>query len=248
MGLQADLADRAAPALEMIRGAAAKGNAYGLVVLDCHMPEMDGPELATAIRGEPCSMGVPLILLTSSVRPLDDGMARGARVQAVVTKPLKMAALHDALVAVTAVGTAPVVAAASAAPSMLRESAERPPARILVAEDNIVNQKVASRFIEKLGYLVDVAANGRQAVAAVATGLYDIVLMDCHMPEMDGYDATRAIRALGTEGTIPVIAMTAGAMAWEREKCIAAGMDDFLTKPVRVDVLGETIERWLPKI
>ena len=120
--------------------------------------------------------------------------------------------------------------------------------RILVAEDNVINQKVASRMLEKLGHQVDVAANGEEAITAVADGAYHICFMDCLMPEVDGYTATKAIRVheKQTGEHLPIIAMTANAMPGDRERCLEAGMDDFLCKPVRVDELSAVIDRWRP--
>ena len=119
--------------------------------------------------------------------------------------------------------------------------------RVLVAEDNVVNQKVAMRMLEKLGLRVDVAANGREAVEMVKMLPYDLVFMDCHMPEMDGYEAVAAIRRRESgDSHTPVVAMTADAMEGYREQCLAAGMDDFITKPVKMDALVQTIKKWVP--
>ena len=118
--------------------------------------------------------------------------------------------------------------------------------RILLAEDNTVNQMVAVRLLDKLGYSVDVVADGQEAIASVASISYDLVLMDCQMPEVDGYQATRAIRASsGFQRDIPIVALTANAMTDDREKCLAAGMNDYIAKPVRRDELQEVLERWL---
>ncbi len=234
-----------AEALELLRAAAAEGKPFSLVVLDYHMPEMDGMELARAIRSDPELGGLRLVMLTSSGRRGDAGAAHQAGVDAFLTKPVRQAALYDCLA--TVLGREggrdkrPIVTRYS-----LGEANARARAHLLVVEDNVVNQRVASRMLEKLGYRVDVAANGVEAVEAVSRIPYGAVLMDCQMPEMDGYEATRRIRRLGGERSrVPVIAMTAGAMREDEEACLAAGMDDFLTKPVEVGRLAATLGRYL---
>ncbi|MDX2171440.1 MAG: response regulator, partial [Deltaproteobacteria bacterium] len=132
-------------------------------------------------------------------------------------------------------------AAARSAPA----AAAAPRARVLVVEDNVVNQKVALRQLEKLGCRVDVAANGREAVTALERLRYDLVLMDCQMPVMDGFEATAAIRARERDGRVPIIAMTANATSEDRERCLAAGMDDYIAKPVRPEQLRARLDHWL---
>ncbi|HUP71390.1 MAG TPA: response regulator [Acidimicrobiales bacterium] len=232
-------------ALKAMRSAVAAGEPYDMAILDYHMPDMDGLELARAIRSDSALAATPLVVFTSSARPGDARKAAEAGVQAFLTKPIKECALHQALAAVmsldpVAKATAPLVTRFG-----LTEAKGASRARILVAEDNTVNQKVAVRVIEKLGYRADVAANGQEALVAVTNARYDAVLMDCQMPEMDGYQATQAIRAAEVNERIPIVAMMAGAMSWERERAMAAGMDDFLTKPVRMEDLAATLERWL---
>jgi CheY-like chemotaxis protein len=131
------------------------------------------------------------------------------------------------------------------APAPTDDAAHRS-ARVLVVEDNIANLKVAVRMVEKLGYRADVAANGNEALRVLGEVRYDAVLMDCHMPEMDGFEATRAIRQGEPEGRhTPVIAMTANALSGDRERCLAAGMDDYITKPIKLHVIAAVLERWL---
>jgi CheY-like chemotaxis protein len=151
-------------------------------------------------------------------------------------------------------------AAAPAAPAAPEEMAPLPgppatpslefsPARILVAEDNVVNQKVALLHLQRLGYKADVVADGRAAIAAVRQQPYDLVFMDCQMPEIDGFEATRQIRAREIEGgapRLPIVAMTAGALAGDREACLSGGMDDYIAKPVRQDELRQILQRHLP--
>ena len=137
----------------------------------------------------------------------------------------------------------PAATAPSTAPAAPRKSA-----RILIAEDNVVNQTLARRMVEKLGHHADVVADGRKALDALAAGTYDLVLMDCHMPELDGYAATTELRRREEPGTrVPVIALTANVVAGEREHCLSVGMDDYLSKPVKFAELAATIDRWLAK-
>jgi CheY-like chemotaxis protein len=159
---------------------------------------------------------------------------------AVLAKPLRQSQLFDTLVSLLAHDAAPQRAAEPAKPKMDAQMAERHPLRILLAEDNVVNQKLALRLLSQMGYRADVASNGIEAVESVGRQAYDVVLMDVQMPEMDGLEASRRIVAAG--GTRPrIVAMTANAMAGDREMCLAAGMDDYLTKPIRVEALVEAL-------
>ena len=238
-------------ALEMLRGAAESGESYDLAVLDMQMPEMDGIELARAIKDDPLVASTRLMLLTSV--GLDVGEeARRVGVESVLSKPVRQSQLHDALATMMA---APPE---SPAPGSFRKGAmpfdraaaagEGSSARghVLLAEDHPVNQRVAVGMLERLGYRVDVVPNGRETVAALSRVPYTAVLMDVQMPEMDGYEATREIRRLeeGSARRTPVIAMTANAMRGDREKALAAGMDDYLSKPVRLEDLAEMLARW----
>jgi CheY-like chemotaxis protein len=210
------------------------------------MPAMDGIELARAIRRDATIEGIGLILLTSSSRPGDPRIAEQAGIDAFLTKPARLADLYDCLAALLEPG-------GDESPGLITESVrysftEAPPAskqRLLVVDDNPVNQRVAVRMLEKMGHVVDVADNGIGALAALARVKYDAVLMDCQMPEMDGFEATREIRRReGSDRHTIVIAMTAGAMAGDQEKCLMAGMDAYLSKPVKADKLAEMITLW----
>jgi len=247
-GARPSAAAGGAEALEALRAAASEGDAFALAVLDYNMPGMDGMELARAIRADPALAGVHLVMLTSSGRRGDAGAAHRAGIEAFLTKPVRQASLYDCLATVLGRGgpdeKAPIVTRYS-----LDEANARSRGHLLVVEDNVVNQKVASRMLEKLGYRVDLAANGLEAVEAVSRIAYGAVLMDCQMPEMDGYQATRLIRR--TEGErgglarVPIIAMTAGAMAEDERLCLEAGMDDYITKPVDMGTLAATLGGWL---
>jgi CheY-like chemotaxis protein/HPt (histidine-containing phosphotransfer) domain-containing protein len=230
-------------ALEMLHAARAGDAPYDVVLLDMDMPGMDGLDVARAIRSQAALSSLRLLLLTSSgVRGTADE-ARAAGIAAYLTKPVRQSQLFDAIAAVMADATdrEPLVTEETIAESRARS---RP--RVLVAEDNAVNQKVAVAMLARIGFEADVVANGAEAVEAVARRAYGAVLMDCQMPEMDGYAATGAIRAREAGGVrLPIIAMTAGAMEGDRERCLAAGMDDYLAKPVALDALDSALRRWV---
>ncbi|HXA43578.1 MAG TPA: response regulator [Candidatus Solibacter sp.] len=233
-------------ALEALGQAAADGDACKVAVLDYHMPGMDGIQLARAIRADRRISDVKLVLLTSSARPGDSRIARDAGIDAFLTKPVKVSALYDCLATVVA-PSAGQLSPLPSPPRVAPDTSPAPASRLLVVDDNPVNLRVAARMLEKLGHRVDVAVTGSEAVTAVAEASYDAVLMDCQMPEMDGYEATMEIRRLeGLGRHTPIIAMTAGAMKGDAEKCLAAGMDDYLTKPVKLANLSAVVQRWVP--
>jgi len=212
---------------------------------------MDGFELARAIKSDPALARVRLILLTSFGQRGDDVAARDIGVAAYLTKPVRQSQLYDCLA--TVVGQ-PSASAGPDAPCELPAARPTGAARkmsnklILLAEDNIVNQKVAARQLQKLGYRADLVANGLEALEALGRIAYDLVLMDCQMPEMDGYEATAEIRRReGDSKRTPIVAMTANALEGDREKCLAAGMDDYVSKPVKPEELAAVLGRWLPK-
>jgi PAS domain S-box-containing protein len=234
--------DSGPAALEMLRGARAGDSGYDVALLDLDMPGMDGLELARAIRGDPALASIPLVLLTSGAVRGSAEAAKRAGFSAYLTKPVRQSQLHDALATVLAAGAD----AALVTPYTISEDRARSRRRLLVVEDNPFNQTVAVGMLAKLGYRADVAANGLEAVDAVARFDYGAVLMDCHMPEMDGYAATAEIRTHERDAHhMPIIAMTAAAMTGEREKCLAAGMDDYVSKPVSLEELERTLRRWL---
>jgi CheY-like chemotaxis protein len=238
-GLDVRAADSPHKALEWLRG----GSLFDLAILDMHMPDMDGLMLAREIRRLEGPIGLlPLVMLSS----LGDRSASEASrlFTAHLTKPARAAVLHTALAAALATTTQPAGAEPASAPAVVASWQLPENLRILLVEDNPVNQKVSTRILARHGVRADVAANGLEALEAIVRQTYDVVLMDVQMPEMDGFEATRRIR--GREaGTQPwIIAMTAGALEGDRELCLAAGMDDYLSKPVRVDDLLAALRRY----
>ncbi|MBI3806657.1 MAG: response regulator [Nitrospirae bacterium] len=291
-GLQCRLAVDGPEALACLRTAAAEGVACEFAIIDMQMPGMDGLELARVIKADAVLAPTRLILLTSQGQRGDAKLAQTAGYAAYLTKPVHERQLYECLLAVLA----PPVPA-TPAPLITRHSlAERKTQvtpKILLAEDNVINQKVAVRMLEKLGYRVDVAANGHEALEALGRIAYAAVLMDCQMPELDGFAATAEIRrreASDEMGTtcevqneirktcdaldvncetpdeiqttlhasrftsdapsrrIPIIAMTANAMPEDRARCLAAGMDDYMSKPVQSKVLAEVLAHWVPLV
>jgi CheY-like chemotaxis protein len=223
-----------AQALEML-----VTEAYDLAILDMHMPGMDGATLAQKIRA--AGHQLPLALFSSLGRK----EAADSIFNATLAKPLRQSQLFDTLMQLLAQDEAPKAVPTTAKPRMDAQMAERHPLRILLAEDNVVNQKLALRLLQQMGYRADVASNGIEAIECCARQPYDVVLMDVQMPEMDGLEATRRIVARWpSPATRPrIVAMTANAMQGDREECLAAGMDDYVTKPIRVDALVDALVR-----
>jgi PAS domain S-box-containing protein len=213
---------------------------FAVVLLDGHMPDMDGFSVAERISHDSRYAGIKLVMLTSAGQPEDVARCRKLGISAYLTKPIKQSELFDVIV--TAIGQ-PVIERPRAPQ---RRKGARPAERtlqVLVAEDNQVNQLVATRVFQKLGHRVTVVSNGREALSAVQAGKFDLIAMDVQMPEMDGFAATNAIRswekAAGTH--IPIMAMTAHAMKGDRERCLAAGMDGYTSKPIRIRELEQAI-------
>jgi PAS domain S-box-containing protein len=233
-------------ALASLRAAARGGSPFDVAILDMQMPGMDGLTLARVIKAEAAISTVKLVLLTSIGHAGQGGEARAAGIAGYLTKPVDEADLHDCLVDVI-FGRPRGPARPLVTRHSIREDRPRSEARVLVAEDNEVNQKVAVRTLEKLGYRVDVVATGKEAAAACARNAYAAVLMDNQMPEMDGFEATARIREQEGEARhTPIIAMTASAMPGDRERCLLAGMDDYVSKPVSLESLGEVLGRFVP--
>jgi CheY-like chemotaxis protein len=212
--------------------------AFDLAVLDMHMPEMDGLTLAGRMRE--LNAKLPLVLFSSLGRREAGDTER--LFSAYLSKPLRQSQLFDTLAGLFVNEDAPKPAAAQVKPKVDEGMALRHPLRILLAEDNVVNQKLALRLLQQMGYRADLASNGVEAVESVGRQIYDVVLMDVQMPEMDGLEASRQITGRWKPGQRPrIVAMTANAMQGDREACLASGMDDYITKPIRVDQLVEAL-------
>ncbi|MGO9876847.1 MAG: response regulator [Acidimicrobiia bacterium] len=244
-GIHPDEAEDARTALAHISGAATQRLAYDFAILDLNMPGMDGLELARAIKADPVTAGTKLFLLSSSGRVSKD-VAVAAELSGTLAKPVRQSELFNCLIE----GLHMEPSAEFSHEPTARDSGSAERGIVLLVEDNTMNQLVATRMLAKLGYRCDVANNGQEAIGFLAAGEYDAVLMDCQMPVMDGYEATRELRRSenGTDRRIPVIAMTAAALQGDREACLEAGMDDYITKPIRIETIDETLSRWITAI
>ena len=237
--MQPTLAGDGASALDLLRAAAEEGAPYRLALLDMCMPGMDGLEVARRIAADPLTARTRVALLTSTSE-VSAGDVAGAGVAVCLTKPVRLSQLYDSLLRLVA----PETALRRRTTPAVRRGASGGLGHVLVVEDNATNQMVAVGLLEGMGYSADVVADGLEALDALDRMEYVAVLMDCQMPRMDGYTATRHIRRRPGGAAIPVIAMTAGAVAGDRERCIEAGMDDYITKPVKPDELESALARW----
>jgi signal transduction histidine kinase/CheY-like chemotaxis protein/HPt (histidine-containing phosphotransfer) domain-containing protein len=250
-GMRNGSAESGPRALEMLRAAAGRAEPYAVAIVDMHMPGMDGAALARAIRADPAIAGTRLILLTSMAHGGSEASPAGP-FDACLTKPARQSALYDCLAQLmagppVAEDGIPRVEISSAPRKRTKRAAGRRGARILVAEDNVVNQQVAAGVLAGLGYRADVVANGIEAVEAAGRVPYAAILMDCQMPEMDGYEAAQEIRRReGSARHTPIIALTADILKDARAKSLSAGMDDYVTKPLKPEQLAAALERWLP--
>jgi len=240
---------------QVLREARAAGDPYHVALLDYQMPEMDGATLAAAIKADPLLRDTVLIVLTSVGHSSEVRRMLGGGIDACLIMPVRQSQLLNTLATAWSKKLQSGLAIRTNAPreiptptSKLAGRFAGAGGRVLVAEDNAVNQMVAVRMLERAGLRPDVAGNGREAVEMCAVLPYDLIFMDCQMPEMDGYTATAEIRKLqGSDGHVAIVAMTAEAMDGARERCLAAGMDDYIMKPVRPDDLIDALKKWVPE-
>ena len=228
---------------------AAVDDPYELAVLDMQMPLMDGLTLAREIKKDPFIAAVRLVMLTSLGNDMNPAQLEAAGIVACLNKPVQQTRLLNRLVEVMQepiVMRARQIAASGRLPKQYRQVPEKKEIKILLAEDNRINQMVSLKLLQNLGYSATLAINGAEVLKALDKAAFDLILMDCQMPEMDGYEATRQIRA-GQWPQPRIVALTANAMQGDGELCLAAGMDDYLTKPIRIERLRAVIELWLPR-
>jgi len=246
-GCSSEEADGGVRALAMLRSVAEAAKPFQLALVDFQMPGMDGRTLAREIKADPTIAQTPLLLVTSVPQRGDAASMLEAGFDAYLVKPVKQAHLYDAIAAVMGMKQADEPTRKKKLVTQHTLKGTTPGHfRILLVEDNVVNQKVAVLILEKAGYRCDVAVNGREGVEALSRISYDLVLMDCQMPVMDGFEASAEIRRReGKERHTPIIAMTANVMKGDRERCLEAGMDDYLSKPVTAKALNETLVKYL---
>jgi signal transduction histidine kinase/CheY-like chemotaxis protein/HPt (histidine-containing phosphotransfer) domain-containing protein len=232
-------------ALELMAQAAGSGSFFALSILDMHMPRMNGLQLASSIQRQPALAKTPLMMLTSTAFNLTDSERQASGILRFLNKPVRRADLFRVVCSILAPPApyidAPTAAAVDAGLSLRR--------RVLVVEDNPINQQVANAMLKSLGVQVTLANNGQQALDLVQNFDYDLVLMDCQMPVMDGFQATAAIRRLpfGRGERLPIAAVTANALQGDERNCLEAGMNDFLPKPFKLAHLQALLSRWLPR-
>jgi CheY-like chemotaxis protein len=254
-GMRSDSLESGTDAIAALCRASEHGDPYDFLLLDYHMPVMDGAAVAAAVRATPAFHDMPIVMLTSMAYQRGGQLGGTLAVDACLTKPARQSSLLSALTTTRgkrlnrdAQEFIIPVRAAGPEPSRSERKFCGTNWRVLVADDNAVNQKVAVRMLERLGLRADVAGNGLEAVRMMRTLPYDAIFMDCQMPEMDGYAATREIRRTEMPGDhIAIIAMTAETHCGARDQCLSAGMDEYVAKPVTLQDLSRAIEKWLPQ-
>ena len=248
-GIKTLLAENGPIALNLLQAGAGIGETYDLAIVDRDMPGMDGIELTRLLKADPQLSSMRVIMLTSLHQRGQGKASQESGIDISLTKPIHQSQLYESLAALIS-GPLPLPQSpkTETTHTALQETPMPSKARILLAEDNPINQKVAMRMLEKLGYRADVVENGREAVEAVQRMSYDLVFMDCRMAEMDGYEATKEIRRnQATSQPLVIIAMTANAMEEDREQCLKAGMDDYLPKPITFEGLRTILQQWIPR-
>ena len=253
-GCRHSTATDGAEALTLLRQAAEEGAPFDLAITDMTMPGMDGEELGRTIKADPAISATCLVMLTSVGRRGEASRLEGIGFAGYLLKPVGASLLFDCLITVLGepagetggAGREGLVTSYRLAEEALRTTAGRREVRLLLAEDSDINRRVALGILGKLGYRADAVANGREAVAALKAAPYDVVLMDCEMPEMDGYEATARIREMqGNTRHTPIIAMTAHTTAGDRDQCLGAGMDDHIGKPIDPKALADALDTWV---
>ncbi len=241
-------ARNATSALELLRSAAESGRPFDAAVLDMQMPDVDGLTLGRRIKADPAIAPTALIMMTSLGQPGDARQYQDAGFVAYLTKPVRRQHMHDCLALALGRRETPGAPPPLITKHTIAEAqSKRSRVTVLLAEDNLVNQHVALAMLRKIGYRAEAVKNGREVLAALGKGRFDLVLMDCQMPEMDGYEAARAIRSADASyRDIPIVALTANAMEGDRDLCLAAGMNAYIAKPVTAGAIADVLERWLP--
>ena len=245
-GMNTRVAETPQQAIELLADAAGRSLPYDIAIIDLGLPGADSFELARAVRSRADIGRVRLIMLTR--RHVEVRTAREAGFDACLIKPVRQTVLYECLVNALAGQAQEVAAPAAAAPAESAPAGSR--GRILLVEDNVINQQVALGILQIQGYGVTVANNGKEALEAYTQDDFDLILMDCHMPEMDGFEATMELRKreqASRRKRVPIVALTANAMAQDREECLNAGMDDHLSKPFSIQTMQEMLERWTPR-
>ncbi len=239
-GIEAHSVDSGRAALDLLQAAHQDKKPFNIAILDLHMPEMDGLELASHIQRNLNHASLKRMMLTSSLTNMTSDELQGIGISFALTKPARQSSLYKAIQDMIK----PVVSV-EPNPQQRLELRKTSKPKILLTEDNPINQEVACIMLESIGCEVEIAENGSEAVDALAAKQFDLIFMDCQMPVMDGFEATRTIRSQSSQNNIPVVALTANAMERDRELCIASGMDDYLSKPVKQNELQSTLEKWL---
>jgi CheY-like chemotaxis protein len=237
-------------ALTLMSDAVEQGSPFHIALLDQQMPLMDGVELGRRIKSDPLLQNTILIMVTSLGQRGEAAMLNEIGFAGYLSKPVRQLHLRDSLRSALGRAFAEGSCQTLVVTKDPRAETTLPCSRILLVEDNLVNQKVAQSLLNKLGYASDAVKNGLEAIKALELRHYDLVLMDCLMPELDGYEATGMIRDGNSkvkDHAVPIIAMTASAMTGDREKCLFAGMNDYLAKPVNKDELRQVLEKWIKK-